>query len=73
MTSTRICFFTYVDIQDVILPPKLKKRGRPKGAEKTVIGLPAKKKKAKLVVPFLKKLPAEKEKGNYLENAIYLM
>ena len=64
VTSTRIYVLcTYVGIKDVILPPKLKKRGRPKGAEKTVIGLPAKKRKAKLVIPFLKKLPAEKEKG----------
>ena len=59
-------------IQGIILPPKLKKRGRPKGAEKTVIGLPAKKRKARSVIPFLKKLPAEKEKGivDYLKNTI---
>ena len=53
---------TYVGIKDVIVPPKLKKHGRPKGTEKAVIKLPAMKRKAKLVIPFLKKLPAEKEK-----------
>ena len=59
-------------IQGIILPPKLKKRRRPKGAEKTVIGLPTKKRKAKSVIPFLKKLPVEKEKGivDYLKNTI---
>ena len=59
-------------IQGIIFPPKLKKRGRPKGAEKTVIGLPTKKRKAKSVIPFLKKLPVEKEKGivDYLKNTI---
>ena len=49
-------------IQGIILPRKLKKWGWPKGAEKTVIGLPTKKRKAKSVIPFLKKLPVEKEK-----------
>ena len=41
-------------IQDIIILPKLKKRGR--------IGLPTKKRKTKSVIPFLKKLPVEKEK-----------
>lgn len=41
-----VTLHNYVGIQDVILPPKLKKCGRLKGAEKTVIGLPAKKRKA---------------------------
>ena len=34
------------------------------------IGLTAKKKKAKTVIPFLKILPTEKEKGSYLNNVI---
>ena len=38
--------YIHVGIRDVILPLKLKKRGRPKGAEKIVIGLPAKKRKS---------------------------
>ena len=31
-----------IDIADIILPPKIQKRGRPKGSELTVIGLPKK-------------------------------
>ncbi|XP_065893104.1 uncharacterized protein [Dysidea avara] len=50
------------EFQDVTLPPKLKKRGRPKGAEKTVIGLPRKKKRLDKPVPFLKKLPLDRER-----------
>lgn len=44
----------------------MRKRGRPKGAEKTVIGLPSRKKrKGELhrVATFLKKSPREREKG----------
>ena len=47
----------------------MKKRGRPKGAETTVIGLPRrKKKKATTEKPtaFLKKQPVEKERGTYV-------
>ena len=53
-------------IQDIILPSKLKKHGRPKGTEKTVIGLPTKKRKAKSVISFLKKLPVEKKRYSRL-------
>lgn len=46
------------------MPPVLKKRGRPKGAEKTVIGLPRKKaKKESRPVQFLKKIPIDRERG----------
>ena len=44
------------------MPPKLWKRGRPKGADKTVIGL-AKKRRRLGPVPFVKKMPLEKEKS----------
>ena len=59
-------FLFYVGLENVKLPPKMKKRGRPKGAETTVIGLPRKKKKTDKPTPFLKKLPNDKEKGMYL-------
>lgn len=45
------------------MPPKMKKRGRPKGADKTVIGLPKKKSCSSRPVSFLKKLPIERVKG----------
>lgn len=45
------------------LPPKMKKKGRPRGAEKTVIGLPRKKKKTEKPITFLKKQPVDKERG----------
>ncbi|CAC5421215.1 unnamed protein product [Mytilus coruscus] len=44
------------------LPPKIVKRGRPKGTEVIVIGLPQKKRSAR-VIPFLKRAPKEKEKA----------
>ena len=44
-------------------PPKMMKRGRPKGAEKTVIGLPNKKQKLNKPLTFLKKPPVDREKG----------
>ena len=50
------------DLAIVKMPPKLWKRGRPKGADKTVIGL-AKKRRRLGPVPFVKKMPLEKEKS----------
>ena len=52
-------------MSELKLPPVMKKRGRPKGAEKTVIGLPRKKFKGNTIKPasFLKKSPADREKG----------
>ena len=44
------------------LPPKMVKRGRPKGQETNVVGLPRKMKSTR-PIPFLKKTPVEKEKG----------
>ena len=43
----------------------MKKRGRPKGADKTVIGLPRKKMRTSgKPVPFLKKSPKERENSH---------
>ena len=50
-------------LDSVKLPPKMMKRGRPKGAEKTVIGLPNKKRKLNKPLTFLKKPPVDREKG----------
>ena len=46
------------------MPPKIKKHGRPKGADKTVIGIPKKRKcsQENKPVPFLKKTRKEKKK-----------
>ena len=50
------------------MPRKIKKRCRPKGVDKTVIGLPKKSKcsQENKPVPFLKKTPKEKEKGTLM-------
>ena len=54
-------------LKNVKLPPKIKKHGRPKGAEKTVIGLPKKKKQNRnQPVPFLKKHPTDKERDWFI-------
>jgi len=49
------------------MPPAIRKHGLPKGAEKTVIGLPRKKLKGsvqiKKPVPFLRKYPADQDTG----------
>jgi len=52
----------YIDINQIKLLPKIRKRGRPKGLEKTVIGLPRKKYGNK-TLPFFKKLPVDRDKG----------
>jgi hypothetical protein len=51
----------------------MRKRGRPKGAEKTVIGLTRKKRKSSgsKPLPFLKKHPADKEKGTHVHTLWY--
>jgi len=56
-----VCFI--LEFKDVAMPARIKKRGRPKGAEKTVIGLPKMKKRSENPLPFLKKLPVDKERG----------
>jgi len=48
----------------VKLPPNMKKRGRPKGIEKTVISLPCHKKTCSdKPMAFLKKQPVDRERG----------
>ena len=49
-------------INDIKMPPKMLKKGRPKGAGLTVIGLP-KKRDVKQPSPFLKKSSWEKIRG----------
>lgn len=61
-----------VDISSVVLPPKLQKRGRPKGATMTATS----KKKAKITiktVPFGKKLPHEKEYGQCISLCVIMI
>ena len=55
------------------MPPKIKKHGRPKGADKTVIGIPKKRKcsQENKPVPFLKKTP--KEKKSYFDVVFLLV
>lgn len=63
---------THVCLLDITMPPVMKKRGRPKGFEVTVIGLPAKKvckggaknqPAKRKVVPFIKLHTSIKERG----------
>ena len=54
----------YVDTSVIQLPSKVKKRGRPKGGDLTVIGLPKKKKVSSKPVAFLKLHPKDQERGN---------
>ena len=44
------------------MPPKIRKRGQPKGVGLTVIGLPQKKKRTDGPVKFLMKSNSEREK-----------
>ena len=42
------------------MPPKMKRKGRPKGAETTIAGIPKKKKLSTKPTPYAKLLPREK-------------
>jgi hypothetical protein len=46
--------------KDIITPPRIKSRGRPKGSEMTTIGLPKKRKTDKKPTLFIHKSPNEK-------------
>lgn len=50
------------------MPPAMRKRGRPKGAGLTVIGLPKKKGNVPKIVAFVKKSEWEKSKGISITN-----
>lgn len=59
------------EIQSIKLPPIYRKRGRPKGHEKTVIGLPCKRHKKGISlnpVPFTRKHPEDRERSNLYNN-----
>ena len=58
--------FSKSDISNLKLPPKSKKRGRPKGSELTAIGLPKKKRKEGGPTAFIRKHPKEKEQGVFV-------
>lgn len=51
------------DLANIQLPPKVRKRGRPKGAALTVIGLPKKKDRMYKPQELKRKPHREKEKG----------
>ena len=56
---------TEIQITDVLMPPKMKKKGRPKGNGLTVVGLP-KKVNSKKPTPFIKKSEWAKSKCKYI-------
>ena len=68
---------TYIDVGSLKLPPVIKKRGRPKGAEKTVIGLPSRKRfkgdQVRKPVSFLKKSTSNKDEGTLIKPATVIM
>ena len=53
---------TSLKLDNVVLPPKSKKRGRPKGSDNTVIGLPIKKKvETSKPTPFIRKSSKDRD------------
>ena len=49
-----------LDINEISMPTKMKRKGRPKGEETTVVGIPKKKKLSTKPTPYAKLLPKEK-------------
>ena len=49
-----------LDINEISMPPKMKRKGRPKGAETTVVGIPKKKKLSTKPTLYARLLPKEK-------------
>ena len=49
-----------LNINETSMPLKMKRKGRPKGAETTVVGIPKKKKLSTKPTPYAKLLPKEK-------------
>ena len=67
--SIEMCMYTHMFtyLSQIIMPSKVRKRGRPKGSDKTVIGLTKKRKcQANKPVPFLRKTPQEREKSVFI-------
>ena len=60
-----MCAYVATTVSSVRLPGKIPKRGRPKGSELTVIGIPKKKKVADRPVAFLKQHLKDQERGIY--------
>ena len=54
----------FAGLSEIQLPQKIRRRGRPKGAENTVIGLPRRRHhKGRKPLPFLKRHRVERERG----------
>ena len=49
-----------LDINEISMPPKMKRKGRPKGEETTIAGIPKKKKLSTKPTPYAKLSPREK-------------
>ena len=52
-------------VSQIKLPAKIQKRGRPKGSEVTVVGLPKRKKSKNKPTALKKKHPKDQEKSKY--------
>jgi len=59
------------EMSDIRLPGRIPKRGRPKGSDLTVIGLPKKKKLAEGPVAFLRQHLKDQEKGMFISTYLF--